>query len=43
GNFMEHPSVQPPAQDQQKSLLALKILVIIATLMILALVVWNVY
>ncbi|XP_047662713.1 semaphorin-4E-like [Tachysurus fulvidraco] len=43
GNFMEHPSVQPLAQDQQKSLLALKILVIIPTLILLALVVWNVY
>ncbi|XP_047662447.1 semaphorin-4E-like isoform X2 [Tachysurus fulvidraco] len=43
GNFMEHPSVQPLAQDQQKSLLALKILVIIPTLILLALVVWNVH
>ncbi|KAK2868455.1 hypothetical protein Q7C36_000326 [Tachysurus vachellii] len=43
GNVMEHPSVLPPAQDQQKSLLALKILVIILTLMMFALVVWNVY
>ncbi|KAK2868450.1 hypothetical protein Q7C36_000321 [Tachysurus vachellii] len=43
GNIMEHPSVQPQVQDQQKSLLALKILVIIPTLMLLALVVWNVY
>ncbi|GAA6081386.1 semaphorin-4E-like [Tachysurus ichikawai] len=43
GNFMEHPSVQLQVQEQQNTLLALKILVIIPTLILLVLVVWNFY
>ncbi|XP_047662455.1 semaphorin-4E-like isoform X2 [Tachysurus fulvidraco] len=43
GNFMEHPSVQPQAQDQQKCLSFLSILAITPTLMLLVLVVWNFY
>ncbi|XP_047662436.1 semaphorin-4E-like isoform X2 [Tachysurus fulvidraco] len=43
GNFMEHPSVQLQVQKLQNTLLALKILVIIPTLILLVLVVWNFY
>ncbi|KAK2868458.1 hypothetical protein Q7C36_000329 [Tachysurus vachellii] len=42
-DFMEHPSVQLQVQEQQNILLALKILVIIPTLILLVLVVWNFY
>ncbi|XP_047662434.1 semaphorin-4E-like [Tachysurus fulvidraco] len=43
GNFMEHPSVQLQVQKLQNTLLALKILVIIPTLILLVLVAWNFY
>ncbi|KAM9439189.1 semaphorin-4E-like [Clarias gariepinus] len=43
GDFMTDPSVQPLVQEQQNTLLALKVLVIILTLMLLALVAWNFY
>ncbi|KAK2868451.1 hypothetical protein Q7C36_000322 [Tachysurus vachellii] len=43
GNFMEHSSVQLQVQEQQKCLFFLKILVIIPTLILLALVVWTFY
>ncbi|XP_047662432.1 semaphorin-4E-like isoform X2 [Tachysurus fulvidraco] len=42
-NFMERPSVQPQAQEQQKCLFFLNILVIIPTLILIVLVVWNFY
>ncbi|KAK2868457.1 hypothetical protein Q7C36_000328 [Tachysurus vachellii] len=43
GDFMEHSSIQPQVQEQQKCLFFLNILVIIPTLILLALVVWNFY
>ncbi|KAM9439182.1 semaphorin-4E-like isoform 1-T2 [Clarias gariepinus] len=43
GDFMTDPSVQPLVQEHQNTLLALKVLVIILTLMLLALVAWNFY
>ncbi|GAA6100387.1 semaphorin-4E-like, partial [Tachysurus ichikawai] len=43
GNFMEHSSAKPHFQEQQKCLFFLNILVIIPTLMLLVLVVWNFY
>ncbi|XP_060722313.1 semaphorin-4E-like [Tachysurus vachellii] len=43
GNFTEHSLVQPQAEEDQNTHLALEILVIILTLMIFALVVWDVY
>ncbi|KAK2868463.1 hypothetical protein Q7C36_000334 [Tachysurus vachellii] len=43
GDLMENCSVQPQAQEQQKTLLALESLVIIPSLILLALVVWNFY
>ncbi|TSQ01597.1 Semaphorin-4E [Bagarius yarrelli] len=42
-NFLEPSLVQPQAHEQQETLLTLKVIVIILTLILLALVVWNVY
>lgn len=42
-NFIGHPSIQPLVQEQQNTLLALKVLVIILTLILLLLVSWNFY
>lgn len=43
GDFLGDPSIQPLVQEQKNTLLALKVMVIILTLMLLALVTWNFY
>ncbi|XP_060762128.1 semaphorin-4E-like isoform X2 [Neoarius graeffei] len=42
-DFTGPPSIQPLVKEQQNTLLALKVLVVISTLMLFTLVSWNVY
>lgn len=43
GDLLGDPSVQPLVQEQQNTLLALKVMVGILTLILVALVTWNIY